>query len=133
MTHVAIRTSEFDATLDFYRRYAGLHIVHERNDAGIRVAWLSHAAEDPDFVIVLLQMPHAPASDPSPTDHFGFDVASRDEVDRIAKLASEQGCLRYGPAEGGAIVGYFCMLRDPSGNVCEFSHGQPINPRAIQR
>ena len=54
-------------------------------------------------------------------------------VDRIAKLASEQGCLRYGPAEGGAIVGYFCMLRDPSGNICEFSHGQPINPRTLRR
>ena len=103
MTHVAIRTSEFDATLEFYRRYAGLHIVHERNDDGIRVAWLSHMAEDPDFVIVVLQMPHGTPGDPAPTDHFGFDVPSRDEVDRIAKLASEQGCLRYGPAEGGAI------------------------------
>ena len=133
MTHVAIRTKEFDETLAFYRRYAQLHIVHERNDDGIRVAWLSHMAEDPDFVIVVLQMPHESATDPSPTDHFGFDVASREEVDRIARLASEDGCLRYGPAEGGAIVGYFCMLRDPSGNICEFSHGQPINPRALQR
>ncbi len=131
MTHVALRTERFDQSVDFYRRFAGLHIVHERNDEGIRVAWLSHSVDDPEFVIVILSLPHERASDPAPTDHLGFDVASRAEVDRIAELARQAGCLRYGPADGGAIVGYFCMLRDPSGNVCEFSFGQPIHPRQI--
>ena len=132
MTHVAIRTPSLDQTIAFYELYAGLHVVHEREDQGIRVAWLSHAREDPDFVIVALELPHAPQREPAPSDHLGFDVASRAEVDRIAELAREAGCLKYGPADAGPIVGYFCMLRDPSGNTCEFSHGQPINPREIR-
>jgi catechol 2,3-dioxygenase-like lactoylglutathione lyase family enzyme len=131
MTHVAIRTSSLADTVEFYRRFAGLHVVHEREDQGIRVAWLSHAREDPEFVIVALELPHAAMREPSASDHFGFDVTSRAEVDRIAALAREAGCLKYGPADAGPIVGYFCMLRDPSGNTCEFSHGQPINPRKI--
>jgi catechol 2,3-dioxygenase-like lactoylglutathione lyase family enzyme len=131
MTHVAIRTSRLAETVEFYRRFAGLHVVHEREDQGIRVAWLSHAREDPEFVIVALELPHAAQREPAACDHFGFDVASRAEVDRIAGLGREAGCLKYGPADAGPIVGYFCMLRDPSGNTCEFSHGQPINPRAI--
>ena len=120
-----------DASIEFYKRYAELHLVHERIDEGIRVAWLSHRREEPDFVIVLLELPHEPSREPSANDHLGFDVASRADVERIAQLAREEGCLKYGPVEAGPIVGYFCMLRDPSGNTCEFSHGQPINPRKL--
>jgi hypothetical protein len=34
-------------------------------------------------------------------------------------------------SDGGPIVGYFVMVRDPSGNVCEFSFGQPVDPAEI--
>jgi catechol 2,3-dioxygenase-like lactoylglutathione lyase family enzyme len=132
MTHVAIRTANLAESVAFYQRFAGLHVVHEREDQGIRVAWLSAVREDPDFVIVVLELPHAELREPAPSDHLGFDVVSRAEVDRIAALARESGCLKYGPADAGPIVGYFCMLRDPSGNTCEFSAGQPINPRQIR-
>lgn len=131
MTHVAVRARDLDASVDFYRRYAGLHPVHRREDDGIRVVWLSHRREDPDFVVVLLEMPHEPPPEPGATDHFGFDVASREDVDRIAALAEREGTLKYGPRDAGRIVGYFVMVRDPSGNTCEFSHGQPINPREV--
>ena len=131
MTHVAVRTRDIDASVAFYERYAGLHLVHEREDDGIRVRWLSHTQSDPDFVVVLLEMTHERMPEPSPTDHFGFDVASRDDVDAIAARAKEDGILKFGPVYAGPIVGYFVMVRDPSGNTCEFSHGQPINPREI--
>ena len=126
MTHVAIRTTDIAGSVDFYQRYAGLHIVHEREDDGIRVVWLSHRAQDPDFVIVLLQMPHEPLREPGPTDHFGFTVSSRDDVDRLGEIARAEGKLKWGPVYAGPIVGYFVMVRDPSGNTCEFSYGQSI-------
>ena len=47
MTHVAVRTTRIDDSIRFYQRYAGLHVVHERTDEGIRVAWLSHRQTDP--------------------------------------------------------------------------------------
>ncbi len=128
MTHIAVRTTRMKESIDFYQRYAALQIVHERVDNGIRVAWLSHRSEDPDFVIVLLEMPHEPTLEPASTDHFGFDVAAREDVDEIAELARSEGRLKYGPVYAGPIVGYFVMVRDPSGNTCEFSHGQPIKP-----
>lgn len=133
MTHVAVRARDIDASIGFYARYAGLRVVHERADEGIRVTWLSDHTEDPDFVVVLLEMPHERVLEPAATDHFGFDVDSREDVDRIAALAKSEGVLKYGPADGGPIVGYFVMVRDPSGNTCEFSHGQPIHPRQIAR
>ena len=126
MTHVAVRARDIDASIDFYRRYAGLGLVHEREDDGIRVVWLSDRIADPEFVVVLLEMTHNAVADPAPMDHFGFDVASRQDVDRIAKLAREERTLKFGPVDAGAIVGYFVMVRDPSGNTCEFSHGQSL-------
>ena len=132
MTHVAVRAVDLDASVTFYERYAGLHLVHDRVDEGIRVSWLSDREKDPDFVIVLLEMPHEKMREPAATDHFGFDVASREDVDRIAEIAKQDGILKWGPIDAGPIVGYFVMVRDPSGNTCEFSHGQPINPRDIQ-
>ncbi len=126
MTHVAIRTTRMEESLDFYQRYAALRIVHEREDDGIHVAWLSHRSEDPDFVIVLLEMPHESPPEPNATDHFGFDVSSRNEVDEIAALARHEGRLKYGPTDAGPIAGYLVMVRDPSGNTCEFSHGQVL-------
>jgi len=132
MTHVAVRATDLDSSVSFYERYAGLHIVHAREDDGIRVTWLSHHKTDPDFVVVLLEMTHERMLEPSASDHFGFDVESRADVDRIAELAKQEGILKYGPIDAGPIVGYFVMVRDPSGNTCEFSHGQPINPRDIR-
>ena len=132
MTHVAVRTTDIDGSVAFYQRYAGLHIVHDRVDNKTRVVWLSDREQDPDFVIVVLAMPHEPFLEPSATDHFGFAVSSREDVDRIAELARAEGTLKWGPTYAGPIVGYFVMVRDPSGNTCEFSYGQPINPRDIQ-
>jgi catechol 2,3-dioxygenase-like lactoylglutathione lyase family enzyme len=131
MTHVAVRTSNIEESIDFYRRYAGLHIVHQRGNGATRVAWMSHNEKEPELVIVLLEMPYEKLHEPTPMDHFGFAVDSREEVDRIAALGVEDNRLKWGPAEGGPIVGYFVMVRDPSGNTCEFSFGQPIHPRQI--
>ncbi len=129
MTHVAVRTHDVDASIDFYRRYAGLSVAHERCDDGVRVVWLGETPHEPSFVIVLMSMEHAEAVDPSQTDHFGFDVASRDEVDRIAALAEREGRLKLSARDLGPIVGYITLVRDPSGNICEFSHGQSLHDR----
>ena len=126
MTHVAVRTHDVDASIDFYRRYAGLCVAHERCDEGVRVVWLAEKPHDPSFVIVLMAMQHARAAEPCPTDHFGFDVDSRAEVDRIASLAEREGRLKLSARDLGPIVGYITLVRDPSGNTCEFSHGQSL-------
>jgi hypothetical protein len=52
-------------------------------------------------------------------------------VDAAAAAGREDGVLTLDPADGGPIVGYFCLLEDPDGNQVEFSYGQPINPRDL--
>ena len=132
LTHVALFVRDPARTVDFYQRFAGLHIVHDRVDDGVRVVWLSEREHDPEFVIVAIAMPPAQSGVPPPMAHFGYDVPSRAAVDEIAARGATEGLLVQGPADAGAIVGYFCMLRDPDGNLVEFSHGQPINPRHLR-
>lgn len=131
LTHIALRVKDVDASIAFYRRYAGLHVVHDRTDDATRVAWLAEVESDPAFVIVLMAMPADAQPDKRPVDHLGFSVASPEEVDRLGDLAREDDTLVLAPVHYGPVVGYICEVADPDGNVCEFSHGQPINPREL--
>ena len=58
--------------------------------------------------------------------HLGISVESRDEVDRIAAMAKEEGRLVLGPIYRNPVVGYICLVRDPDGNNVEFSVEQDL-------
>jgi len=122
---------DLEASIAFYRLYAGLRAVHDRTDDETRVVWLAEVEEDPAFVIVLMGMPADAQQSVRPVDHLGFAVGSRAEVDRLGALGKEDGTLVLAPVEYGGVVGYLCEVSDPDGNVCEFSYGQPINPRHL--
>jgi catechol 2,3-dioxygenase-like lactoylglutathione lyase family enzyme len=129
LTHLALGVKNLERTIDFYRKHVKLHVVHDRNDDGVRVVWLSERAEHPDFVLVLFEIAASPG--PGTLQHLGFAVGSRDEVDAAAALARADGVLGMEPIYAGAIVGYFCIVLDPDGNQVEFSYGQPIDPRQL--
>jgi len=131
LTHLALGVRDIARTIAFYERHAKLHVVHDRNDNGVRVVWLSEDAENPHFVLVLFAVPGDVPPGPSTLQHLGFAVASREEVDAAAAAARAEGVLLGEPCYAGRIVGYFCILQDPDGNQVEFSYGQPINPREI--
>jgi len=129
---VALGVRDLDRTIGFYKKHVHLHVVHERADSGMRVAWLADRETDAEFVLVLLE--HGVEAPPGPTTllHIGFAVASREEVDRAAAAARADGILVLDPVYAGPVVGYFCLVEDPDGNHVEFSYGQPINPRQLQ-
>ena len=131
LTHVALFVRDPERTVDFYTRFAGLHLVHDRVDGDVRVVWLSEQTQDPEFVIVAITLTPAEGSFPPRMAHFGYDLPSRAAVDEVAARAQREGVLVQGPMDAGPIVGYYCMLRDPDGNLVEFSHGQPINPKHL--
>ena len=132
LTHVALWTSDIQRSVDFYRKYCGLEVVHDRNEAdGGRVVWVGERKR-PRFVIVLIKRPVAHSA-PNSFAHFGFSCRSREEVDERAALGRDDGILELEPRDAGPIVGYFCMIRDPDGNSVEFSFGQAIDPRAFER
>jgi len=129
-THVAIFARDVDRAVGFYQRYAELHEVHRRIDGGVTVVWLGEHGRETEFVVVLIAAEHADPVQPAPLAHIGYSVGSRAEVDRLAQLAREEGILNDGPRDAGPIVGYYCIVEDPDGNLVEFSHGQSLGPQA---
>lgn len=125
-THVALQTRDIDASIAFYRKYCGLRIVHDRTE-DFRVVWLGAGEQPPRFVIVLLHKDYARNEQPE-YQHLGLAVERREDVDRIYAEAAREGIAVWPPTDGGPVVGYFCAVRDPDGNIVEFSHGQPIGP-----
>jgi len=131
LTHIALGVRDLDRTVAFYRKHVRLHVVHQRQDAGMRVVWLAEREADIEFVLVLFEVPGELA--PGTLQHLGFAVASRAEVDAAAAAGRADGVLTIEPTYAGPIVGYFCIIEDPDGNQVEFSYGQPINPRDLPR
>jgi len=125
-THVAILARDIARTASFYTRYASLVEVHRRTEHDVTVVWLGEEGRAHEFVIVLIGVPHADPVDPAPLAHLGYAVESRDEVDRLAGLARRELILVEGPTDAGPIVGYYCIVRDPDGNLVEFSFGQSL-------
>ena len=132
-THLAIRCSNLDRSMEFYKRWCSMQVMHMRSDpapdgkGSVRVAWLSGAPGSPkEFWMVLLEVRQAPGRT-SLFDHLGFSLQTRGEVDELARRAEAEGILHWPPADNGPVVGYLCELKDPDGNVVEFSVGQHLD------
>ena len=142
LTHIALPVRDLDATLAFYEKYTTLRNISERTDpdTGLRTAWLANerdvkAEGTARFVIVLIcgKLPTKITGDIKEEygflrsiAHLGLSLESRDEVDRIADMAREDGCLLLGPMYRNEVVGYICVVTDPDGNNLEFSVEQDL-------
>ncbi len=141
LTHVALPVRDLDATLAFYERYTTLEVIHRRtdDDTGLRTAWLANAGDRTEaaarFVIVLIcgSLPTKITGDIKEEygflrsiSHLGLSCETRDEVDRIAAMARDDGCLLLGPMYRNPVVGYICVVQDPDGNNLEFSVEQVL-------
>lgn len=125
LTHVALGVTDLTRSLAFYERYASMVPVHERSDpdTGRRVAWVSDGTRP--FVIVLVEV-ETVEHPLLPIAHLGVGVASRDEVDRLAAQAHEEGRPVWGPTDSGEPVGYWALIGDPDDHTLEISHGQEV-------
>jgi catechol 2,3-dioxygenase-like lactoylglutathione lyase family enzyme len=141
LTHIALPVRDLDATLAFYDRYTTLVNIHERKDpdTGLRSVWLANerdvTSEGARFVIVLIcgKLPTKITGDIKEEygflrsiSHLGISLETREQVDRIAAMAKEDGCLLLGPMYRNEVVGYICIVTDPDGNNIEFSVEQVL-------
>jgi catechol 2,3-dioxygenase-like lactoylglutathione lyase family enzyme len=142
LTHIALPVRDLEATLRFYEKYTTLVNIHQRvdEDTGLRTAWLANARDvtldgAARFVIVLIcgKLPTKITGDIkeeygflTSIAHLGLSLDSRDEVDRIAAMAKDDGCLLLGPMYRNPVVGYICVVTDPDGNNLEFSVEQVL-------
>ena len=129
-THVALHVRDLDRCVDFYTRYCGLSIVHDRTQDGKRIVWMAEPGREGDLVFVLL--PGGPGSGQALNDysHLGFALESRAAVDQLAERARQEGLLVWPPVDEPYPTGYYCGVREPNGGVVEFSFGQPLGPGA---
>ena len=142
LTHVALPVRDLDATMAFYSKYTTLVNIHERrdDDTGLRSVWLANESDVTTpgaarFVIVLIcgKLPTKITGDIKEEygflrsiSHLGISLSTRDEVDHIAALAKQEGCLLLGPMYRNEVVGYICVITDPDGNNVEFSVEQVL-------
>ncbi|MFK7917031.1 MAG: VOC family protein [Ilumatobacter sp.] len=133
-THIALRVTDIDATIAFYRRYTELELLDRREDADGYGAWLGHSDQKEfPFVLVLAQFfaetdPFAPApiAKLAPFNHIGIELPTKADVDDMAARAEADGCLAMAARSMPAPIGYICMLEDPDGNLVEFSFDQGV-------
>ncbi len=127
-THCALHVADLDASIAFYERYCGMTIVKEHGEGKSRVVWLASPGAEDRFVLVLLGDGPVRTPDEEDMTHYGFGVPSREDVDKIAALAKDEGRLHWEPREYAPPTGYLCGVKDPTGYIIEFSYGQPLGP-----
>ncbi|MEV7010801.1 VOC family protein [Streptosporangium sp. NPDC051022] len=142
LTHLALPVRNLDAQLEFYTKYTNMRVIHQRMDeqTKLRTAWIANerdlTEEAARFVIVLIEgsLPRQIVGETmeeqytflTSISHLGISVDSRDDVDRIADMARDDGILLLGPMYRNEVVGYICFVRDPDGNNVEFSVEQVL-------
>jgi len=119
LTHVALPVRALAASVAFYEKFAGMHAVHRRPG----VVWVSDRTRP--FALVLIETANV-IKPLLPMAHLGVGVASRDEVDRLCRLAREEQCLAREPEDSGPPVGYWALIRDPDGHTLEVAFGQEL-------
>jgi catechol 2,3-dioxygenase-like lactoylglutathione lyase family enzyme len=139
-THIALRVKDIDATIGWYQRFTPLQLLDKRQDEFGFGAWLGEPESvDRPFILVLAQF--LPETDPfkdapqevlAPFAHLGIELPTREAIDDAARAAEEAGCLAYPPTQMPPPIGYICMLRDPDGNMVEFSYDQGVYATAKQ-
>src|SRR3712207_6497205 len=115
-----------------------LELLDKRSDEFGHGAWLGHSDNaDKPFILFLAQF--FPETDPfkdapqevlAPFAYLGIELTSREELDQLAERAREAGCLAMPPTEMPPPIGYICMVRDPDGNMIEFSYDQGVYAKA---
>ena len=133
-THVALRVADIQRTIEFYTSMTPLTLIDQREDDMGYGAWLGMPGETNNpFILVIAQF--FPETDPfkdaptavlAPFAHLGIEMAEQSHVDEIAERAREAGCLAMPPTMMPPPIGYICMLRDPDGNMVEFSWDQGV-------
>jgi catechol 2,3-dioxygenase-like lactoylglutathione lyase family enzyme len=127
-THCALHVRDLGESIAFYRSYCGLEIVKEHGEGDGRAVWLASPGAEENFVLVLLGGGPERAQDKDDMTHYGFGVPRREDIDRIAARAKEEGRLHWAPRDYAPPTGYLCGVRDPTGYIVEFSYGQPLGP-----
>ena len=139
LTHIALYVNNVEASVQFYRKYGGLHDIHSRGEGESSVGWISDLKRP--FGLVLIRRRGGlfrrwiarqigivrPA-----VAHIGIALNSRSQVDLLCEQARMEGILRKFPHDAGQPVNYYGMISDPDGNNLELSYGQVMSAAFVE-
>lgn len=133
-THMALRVHDIEATIAWYLEFTPLELIDRREDEAGYGAWLGMPGKtDNPFILVIAQFfpemdpfKDAPIAVLAPFAHFGMELPNKDDIDAIAVRGDGAGCLAMPPTMMPPPIGYITMLRDPDGNMVEFSWDQGV-------
>jgi lactoylglutathione lyase len=133
-THIALQVEDIDATIEWYTSLTPLELIEKRRDDAGFGAWLGMPgpSEHPFILVVAQFFPDsdpfadAPRSRLGPFAHLGIELPTKAAVDEIAARGEARGCLAREATMMPPPIGYICMLRDPDGNMVEFSWDQGV-------
>jgi catechol 2,3-dioxygenase-like lactoylglutathione lyase family enzyme len=129
-THVALPSIDLDASIAWYEKFTPLRLLDRRDDTDGQSAWLSHQGQvDNPFVLVLVMFyKDKGKAQPqlAPFAHIGIEMPERVDVDHIAEMGKEAGCLAWPATDMPSPIGYICAVTDPDGNMIEISHNQGV-------
>ncbi|MCK9505076.1 MAG: VOC family protein [Porticoccaceae bacterium] len=128
MTHIALHVDNLEDTIEFYKDFCRMNIVHQREAGTKKIVWMAEPGREQDFIFVIMNQGADLQLAEDDYRHFGF---AEDAVDEVARRAERKGCLVWPPRKEPFPVGYYCGLKDPNGNYVEFSYGQPLGPGAV--
>ena len=126
VTHLALHVSNVLKSVEFYKLFCQLEVVHQRDGRHGPTVWLAENKKDYCFVIVLIAGGKAKDIPLGDFSHLGLAVGTKSEVDRISNLAREKACLIWPAIQAPFPVGYYCGVCDPDGYRVEFSFDQPL-------
>ena len=123
-THITIGVTNIERSVGFFKEFCGLIVLRDRRKEGGGTVWLGYETPEGEFPTYILVI--SEQEEISLLDHFGFQCDSRREVDEIAEKGKRLGILTHPPTDSGGSVGYWTMIREPSGHLVEFTFGQPL-------
>lgn len=123
LTHIALHVEAIEGCVQFYRSYCELEVADDQVRGGRRVVLMGEPGRSENFVLQLMAGGKNKAASPDEDQHIGFAVDSREEVDRLAQMAADDGILLWETFEGPFPMGYLCAVKDPNGNTVEISCG----------
>lgn len=97
LTHIALHVPDLDACIDFYERFCGMRVFHERAGKGSRIVWMAEPGRERELIFVIMPGGVDRALAANDYSHLGFAMASREDVDAVAALARQAGCLIWEP------------------------------------
>ena len=139
-THIALRVTDIDATIDWYTENTPLTLLARREDETGYGAWLGHD-DSPDSPFLLVVSQFLPGRDPfqgsphtvlGPFAHLGFEFPSRQDLEAAAERLEANGSMTMPLTEMPAPIGLIFIAQDPDGNTIEFSYDQGVYAAAQQ-